>query len=64
MMQFNMQAGVTGGRTKGFSAKQVVLRMPRALRSASVDGKEWGNFKGEEITLPEGDSINIRGEFL
>ncbi len=51
-------------RSAGFNARQVILRLPRPLRSVSIDGQQWRNFSGEEITLPEGGSIEIRATFL
>jgi hypothetical protein len=51
-------------RPAGFSARQVILRMPRALGSVSIDGKAWRDFTGEEITLPDGESLEIVARFL
>jgi hypothetical protein len=38
--------------------------MPRPLRSVSIGGKPWSNFMGEEITLPDGQSLEIVATFL
>ena len=46
-------------RAPGFRARQVVLRLPRPVRSVTIDGKPWSDFGGEEITLPEGESTEI-----
>jgi hypothetical protein len=51
-------------RAPGFRAREVVLRLPRELRSVSIDGKDWRKFSGHEITLPQGDSIEIVADFL
>jgi hypothetical protein len=51
-------------RSVGFHARQVILRMPRALQSVSIDGKVWRNFSGEEITLPDGESLDVVATFL
>ncbi len=51
-------------RPAGFHARSVILRMPRPLRSVSIGGKPWSDFSGEEITLPDGQSLNIVATFL
>ena len=51
-------------RSAGFSARQVIVRMPRALQRVSIDGKVWRNFSGDEITLPDEESVEIVATFL
>ncbi len=50
-------------RAAGFRARQVVLRLPRTPRSVSIDGKDWRNFSGEEVTLPDEASIEMTASF-
>ena len=50
-------------RAPGFRARQVILRLPRPVDSVTIDGKPWSNFSGEEITLPEGESLEIAASF-
>ncbi|HTM47572.1 MAG TPA: hypothetical protein VL285_02755, partial [Bryobacteraceae bacterium] len=50
-------------RPAGFSARQIILCTPRALRSVSIDGKDWSNFTGQEITLPRGESLEVVATF-
>jgi len=61
-----LAAGVRARVTRpaGFHARQVILRLPHPLRSVSIDGKDWRNFSGAEITLPEAESIEIVASFL
>lgn len=50
-------------RAPGFRARQVILRLPRPAHRVTLDGKPWTNFTGEEITLPEGESLEIAASF-
>jgi len=50
-------------RPPGFRARQVILRLPRIPRSVLINGKDWRRFNGEEVTLPEGDSIEVVASF-
>jgi hypothetical protein len=64
MISFDTEGSTTGvrahvRRAPGFRARQVVLRLPRPARSVTIDGKPWSSFSGEEITLPEGESMEI-----
>jgi len=51
-------------RPRGFNARSVILRMPRPLRSVSIGGTPWSKFSGEEIALPDGQSLEIVATFL
>ena len=68
-ISFEMESTATGvrahvTRTPGFQARTVVLCLPRKLGSVSIDGRSWHKFSGQEITLPEGESIDIVANFL
>jgi hypothetical protein len=51
-------------RAAGFHARAVILRMPRPLRNVSIGGAPWSRFSGHEISLPEGQSMEIVATFL
>jgi hypothetical protein len=67
-ISFETEASRSGVRLRmtqaaGFRARQVILRLPRTPRSVAINGKDWSNFKGEEVTLPEGASLEIEARF-
>lgn len=50
-------------RPAGFRAQQVIFRLPRTPRSVSINGKDWHNFRAEDIMLPQGESVEINARF-
>ncbi|MFN7996653.1 MAG: hypothetical protein U0Q18_23780 [Bryobacteraceae bacterium] len=50
-------------RPKGFDAHRVILRLPRAARNVTIGGQPWSQVSGEEVTLPEGESIDLVATF-
>jgi len=60
-----LSAGVRARVTRpaSFHARHVFLHMPRPLASVTIDGKGWRNFTGQDITLPDGESIEIVANF-
>jgi hypothetical protein len=68
-ISFETEGSVSGVRARitrpaGFHARSVIVRMPRPLRSVSIGGTPWSNFSREEITLPDGESLEIVATFL
>jgi hypothetical protein len=67
-ISFETEGSVSGVRARvprppGFRARQVILRLPQAPRSVSINGRDWHNFTGAEITLPEGESVDVTARF-
>jgi hypothetical protein len=50
-------------REHDFTARRVVLRLAHPLREVSINGREWKEFSGEQITLPEGNSLEISARY-
>lgn len=46
------------------TTRQVILQLPRPLHSVSISGKDSRNFRGEDVTLSEAESLEIRATFL
>ena len=54
-------------RSPGFSAREVVLRLPhpqgRPLRRVTANGQAWTDFRGEEIRLPAGEQVTVVADY-
>jgi hypothetical protein len=67
-ISFETEGSVSGvvarvTRSPGFRARQLILRLPQTPRSVSINGRDWHNFTGAEITLPEGESVEVTARF-
>jgi hypothetical protein len=63
-ISFESEASPSGVRVRvtrppDFRARQVILRLPRVPRRVTINGRDWNNFTGEEVVLPEGQSIEL-----
>jgi hypothetical protein len=50
-------------RPPGFRARQVILHLPRTPHRVSINGNDSRSFNGEEVTLPEGESVEVVARF-
>ena len=50
-------------RERGFTARRVVLRLAHPLREVSINGHDWKEFSGEQITLPQGENLEISARY-
>jgi hypothetical protein len=50
-------------RAHNFTARRVILRVPRPLRQVSINGQDWKDFSSEQITLPAGDNLEISARY-
>jgi hypothetical protein len=68
-ISFETEGSASGVRARvtrpaGFGARQVILHLPRPLHGVSIGGRPWSHFSGGEITLPDGESLEIVATFL